>query len=262
MKVLVVGDTVGRPGRNAVKALYPEIKDEYGIDFFILNGENLAGGSGVNGKCAEEMFAAEVDVMTNGDHAWDQKEARMLFNTDERMIRPANYPEPCMGKGITIITTPIGVKVAVLNLLGRVFLKSIDCPFKKADELLKTIPSDCKIIIVDMHAEATSEKVAMGWYLDGRVSAVFGTHTHVQTADERILPNGTGYLTDVGMTGSYDSVIGRKVEPVLQRFLNQLPARFEVADQNVKLYGIIYEIDNKTGKTISLERITRDWVQN
>lgn len=260
MKVLVVGDTVGRPGRKAIKELYPQIKEEYGIDFFILNGENLSGGSGVNARCAEEMFDAQVDVMTNGDHAWDQKEAKILFNTDPRMIRPANYPEPCMGKGFTVITTDKGIKIAVLNLLGRVFLKTVDCPFKKADELLESLPKDCKIVIVDMHAEATSEKIAMGWYLDGRVSAVFGTHTHIQTADERLLPKGTGYLTDVGMTGAYDSVIGRKVEPVIDRFLNQLPVRLEVADGNVKLCGVIFDIDEKTGQTTTVERIQKNLI--
>lgn len=255
IKVLAVGDTVGRPGRSAVKALYPGIKEKYGIDFFILNGENLAGGSGINAKVADEMFRCGVDVITNGDHVWDQKEAVGILNTDPRMLRPANYPEPCLGKGITVVTTGNGIKIAVLNLMGRVFMKTIDCPFKTADLLLKEIPQDCKVRIVDMHAEATSEKVAIGWYLDGRVSAIFGTHTHIQTADGRILPKGTGYLTDVGMTGPYDSVIGRDTEAVLKRFVTQLPARFAVADKNVVLCGVVFEIDETTGKTVSIERI-------
>lgn len=258
MKILAVGDTVGNPGRRAIKELYPQIKKEYEIDFLIVNGENVAGGSGINGKSARELFDAQVDVITNGDHAWDQKEAKLLFNTEPRMIRPANYPEPCIGKGLTIVTANNGTPIAVLNLLGRTFLKTVDCPFKKADELLKTIPKECRIIILDMHAEATSEKIAMGWYLDGRVSAIFGTHTHVQTADERILPKGTGYLTDAGMTGSYDSVLGRKVEPVLERFLTQLPTRFDVAEENVKLCGVIFDIDEKTGQTIGIQRIQKE----
>lgn len=257
MKILVVGDTVGKPGRKAIKTLYPMIKEEYGIDFFVLNGENLAGGSGITSKCAEEMFLCGVDVISNGDHVWDQKEAVGMINTDPRILRPANYPEPCLGKGLTVITTSKGIKVAVLNLLGRVFLKTIDCPFRVADKLLATLPEDCRIVIVDMHAEATSEKVAMGWHLDGRTSVIFGTHTHIQTADERILPKGTGYLTDVGMTGSYDSVIGREVEPVLHRFLNQLPARMEVADQNVKLCGAVFDVDESSGKTRSIVRIQK-----
>lgn len=255
MKILTVGDTIGEPGRKAVKTLFPALRDQYGIDFFVLNGENLAGGSGINPKTAHEMFGAGVDVLSNGDHVWDQKDALGLINTDPRVLRPANYPEPCMGRGFTVVTSRKGIKVAVLNLLGRVFLKPIDCPFKAADRLLQTLPSDCKVVVVDMHAEATSEKVAMGWFLDGRVSVIFGTHTHIQTADERILPKGTGYLTDVGMTGSYDSVIGREIKPVVERFLNQLPARLPVAERNVKLCGAIFDVDETTGKARSITRI-------
>lgn len=255
MKILTVGDTVGEPGRKAVKTLFPELREKYQIDFCILNGENLAGGSGITPKTAEEIFQCGVDVLTNGDHVWDQKEALGLITTDPRVLRPANYPEPCPGQGLTVATTRNGVPVAVLNLLGRVFMKSLDCPFKTADRLLPTLPADCKVILVDMHAEATSEKIALGWYLDGRVSAIFGTHTHIQTADERVLPKGTGYLTDVGMTGPYDSVIGREIGAVVQRFLDQRPGRMPVADRRVKLCGAIFDIDEKTGKTRSITRL-------
>lgn len=258
MKILAIGDSVGEPARKAILQLYPKIKERHGIDFCVVNGENLAGGNGITAKTAEELLRGGIDVISNGDHVWDQKDAVGVLNSNPRLLRPANYPEPCLGRGITVVEAKNGVKVAVLNLLGRVFLKSVDCPFKTADRLLAELPKDCKVVVVDMHAEATSEKVAIGWYLDGRVSAIFGTHTHIQTADERVLPKGTGYLTDVGMTGPYDSVIGREIEPVLHRFITQLPAKMPVAEKNVKLCGAVFDVDEATGKCRSVTRIVEN----
>lgn len=253
MRVLCIGDIVGKPGRRAVAALLPGLRTEYGIDVVIANGENLAAGRGLTTGTAKEMFAAGVDALTSGNHIWDQREIIPHLDTDPRIIRPANYPEGTPGRGITHCHG-----LTVINLMGRTFMYEIDDPFRAADRLLEHAAGP---VLVDMHAEATSEKVAMGWYLDGRVSAVVGTHTHVPTADPRILPKGTAYVTDLGMVGARDSVIGVEVEPVIQKFLTGMPARFTVAEsaEVIQFNSVLVEIDERSAKAVSIERVDREW---
>ncbi len=257
MKILMIGDIVGSPGREVVRKSIPILKQREGLDFIIANGENSAGGSGITSRIFKELIAAGVDVLSSGDHIFKKKEILDFIDFQDRLIRPANYPPGVAGNGFTIIKASNGVKVGVVNLNGRVFMEALDCPFRCVSEILKEIKKETNIILVDIHAEATSEKVAMGWHLNGQVSAVMGTHTHVQTADERILPefDHTAYITDVGMTGSIDSVIGRKVNQVLNRFLNHTPTRFEVEDKNVQMQGVIIEIDPDSGKSTSIKRV-------
>jgi len=255
MKVLLIGDIVGSPGRRAVKELLPVIKKEEGLDFVIANGENAAGGSGITARLADELFSYGLDIMTTGDHIWNRKEIFEYLDRDQRILRPANYPKGVPGFGSCVIKDK---KVGVINLAGRVFMDSIECPFRVVREEIDAMKGSAKIIFVDLHAEATSEKIAMGWYLDGVVSCVFGTHTHIQTADERVLPKGTAYITDVGMTGPYDSVIGRRVDQILSRFITQLPTRFEMAEENVKLAGAIIEVDDASGKATSIKRVQKN----
>jgi hypothetical protein len=243
MNVLFIGDVVGAPGRRALEELLSRVVDHHFIDLVITNCENASGGLGITPVIADHLLALGIDVLTSGNHIWKHKEILPYLEGTDRLIRPANYPPETPGQGLSLVETAAGEKAAVLNLEGRVFMNPLECPFRTADRLLATIPSQVKIIIVDMHAEATSEKQALGWHLDGRVSAVVGTHTHVQTADERILPNGTGYITDAGMTGPVDSVIGMKKEIILERFLSQLPQPFKVATQNIQLQGVILKID-------------------
>lgn len=260
MKILFIGDVVGKPGRAAITGLLPGLKKEYGLDFVIANAENVSGGSGITQKTAAELFDAGVHVLTSGDHIWKKREIIEYLPTEKRILRPLNYPAGAPGEGWGVFTAGNGVPVAVINVNGRVFMDPIEHPFYETDKALAKVSSLAKVIIVDVHAEATSEKVALGWYLDGRASAVIGTHTHIQTADERILPRGTGYLTDAGMTGPYDSVIGRKVEDVLSRFLTGLPARFDVAEENIRLNGVIITVDEQTGRTSAMERVQRPYV--
>ncbi|MCM8794377.1 MAG: TIGR00282 family metallophosphoesterase [Candidatus Omnitrophica bacterium] len=258
MKILIIGDIVGSPGRDAVKALVPVLRFKHQVDFVIANAENVAGGAGVTPKTAEDLLTAGPDMLTSGQHIWRYREIGPYMDAQPRLLKPANYPKGTPGFGSYVYETRKGkTKVGVINLLGRVFMgvDALDDPFRMADHLIEEIRKITPVIVVDMHAEATSEKVVMGWYLDGRVSAVVGTHTHIQTADERILPKGTAYLTDLGMTGPYDSVIGRKVEPVLEKFLTGMPNRFDVAEGNVKLCGAMVEVDEKTGKAISIQRV-------
>jgi len=257
MNILFIGDIVGSPGREAVKQLLPGLKKEYNLDFIIANAENAAGGSGITYHVAEELFSSGVEVLTSGDHIWKKKEVIEIIPKEERILRPANFPLGAPGRGEGIFNTKKGIKVGVINVQGRVFMEALDCPFKAAYQAQERLNKETKIIIVDIHAEATSEKIALGWYLDGLVSAVLGTHTHVQTADERILPNGTAYITDVGMTGPCDSVIGRRTEDVLERFLTGVPVRFEVAKENVQLQGVVLEINEETGKVNSILRIKK-----
>lgn len=257
MKILFIGDIVGSPGRQAVRKLLPELKKEYNLEFVIANAENAAGGSGITLAVAEELFLAGADVLTSGDHIWKKRDIFEIIDREKRILRPLNFPEGAPGNGWGVYSSASGIKVGVINVNGRVFMEPLDCPFRASLKAQKEIARDTKIIIVDIHAEATSEKVALGWYLDGKVSAVFGTHTHIQTADERILPQGTAYLTDAGMTGPDDSVIGRRITDVLTRFLTQVPTRFEVAEGNVKLRGVVVDIDEKTGQARSIERIQR-----
>ncbi len=255
MKILFIGDVVGSPGREAVKKILPVLKKSHSLDFVIANAENASGGSGITPKVSEELFAAGVDVLTSGDHIWKRREIFELINQDERILRPLNYPAGAPGKGKNVFKVKSGGKVGVININGRVFMDSLECPFKTAALAQEELIKETKVIIVDIHAEATSEKIALGWYLDGKVSAVLGTHTHIQTADEKILPQGTAYITDVGMAGPYDSVIGRKVDDVLTRFLTGVPVRFEVAEGNIQLHGVVIDIDEKTGKGNSITRI-------
>ncbi|MDD5449635.1 MAG: TIGR00282 family metallophosphoesterase [Candidatus Omnitrophica bacterium] len=256
MRILAIGDIVGQPGRNAVKNLVPVLVKEEKIDFVIANAENAAGGSGVTPPIAEELFAAGLDVMTTGDHIWNRREIMEYLEKNERLLRPANYPKGAPGFGSCIVNKN-SINVGVINLAGRVFMDTIECPFRVVREEIEKIKGRAKIIFVDMHAEATSEKVALGWYLDGVVSCVFGTHTHIQTADERILPKGTAYITDLGMAGPYDSVIGSRIDQIITRFITQIPARFEMAEDNVRLAGAVVEVDEATGKALSIKRVFR-----
>lgn len=257
MHILFIGDIVGSPGREAVKELLPELKKEQNLQFVIANAENAAGGSGITQKVAEELFDSGVDVMTSGDHIWKKREILEFIEQEERILRPLNFPSGAPGRGFGIFKTKDGLKVGVINVNGRVFMEALECPFRTTLAAVEAVSNQTNIIIVDIHAEATSEKVALGWYLDGKVSAILGTHTHIQTADERILPQGTAYLTDAGMTGPYDSVIGRKIEDVLGRFLTLIPVRFEVAKENIQLHGAVLDIDEKTGKARAIVRIQK-----
>lgn len=255
VNILFIGDIVGKPGRQAVSRELHRLVDRYSVDVVIANGENASGGFGITAESAKELFASGIHLFTSGNHIWDKKEAFEYLKREERIIRPANYPDGAPGRGSAIITTPGGVKVGVLNLEGRVFMDALDCPFKAADREIAVLAASTNIIIVDFHAEATSEKSSLGWYLDGRVSAVVGTHTHVQTADERLLADGTAYITDVGMTGAFDSVIGvRKDEPIY-RFLTQLPAKFEVAKKDLRINAVVLTIDETRGTALGIERV-------
>ncbi|MBC7344590.1 MAG: TIGR00282 family metallophosphoesterase, partial [Clostridia bacterium] len=255
MKILFIGDIVGRPGRKLVGDLLPVLRKEYDIELVIANGENAAGGSGITPAVAEELFGKGIHILTSGNHIWDKKEAVPYIDTEPRIIRPANYPPGTPGQGWSLISTPSGVNVGVACLAGRVFLPAIDCPFRVGREIVEELKQHTRIIIVDFHAEATSEKLALGWFLDGLVTAVVGTHTHVQTADERILDEGTAYITDVGMVGPRDSVIGIKKEVVIQKFLTQLPVRFEVAAGPVEFGAVVIEVDEATGRARTIERV-------
>jgi len=255
LKVLALGDVVGEPGRRAIKEIVPRLVREQEIDFVIANGENLAGGSGITESTVVDLFGSGVNVMTSGDHIFRKKEGEALLENTTRILKPANYPVGTPGIGSTVVAAKNGVKIGVLNLIGRVFLKTVNCPFETAEREVKKLRQETPVIFVDMHAEATSEKVALGRFLDGQVSAVFGTHTHVQTADEAILPKGTGYLTELGMCGPYESVIGREIEQVLKMFLTQMPMRLDVAKGDARISGAIFEVNPETGKTVSIKRV-------
>jgi len=258
IRILVVGDTVGRPGRTACRQFIPELRKEGSIDFVVVNGENIAGGSGVTKSTARELLESGVDVLTSGDHMFKSKNTDTFFHTEKRVLRPANYPAGSPGFGSGIFTSTSGVPIGVVNVIGRVFLlEKGDSPFFRAKEEIDKLKRETKVIIVDVHAEATSEKIALGWYLDGEVSVIFGTHTHIQTADETILPKGSAYITDVGMTGAYRSVLGREIQPVLHKFLTGQPARFEVAKEDVRLLGALIEVDTASGKALSIRRIEK-----
>jgi metallophosphoesterase (TIGR00282 family) len=245
MNIFFIGDIVGAPGRRAVEELLPRVVDHYFIDLVVANGENASGGLGITPQVADQLLSQGIDLLTSGNHIWKHKEILPYLEETDRLLRPANYPPETPGRGFAIVETAAGERAAVLNLEGRVFMNPLECPFRTAEQVLASLPKEVKVILVDMHAEATSEKQAMGWFLDGRVSAVVGTHTHVQTADERILPAGTGYITDAGMTGPVDSVIGMKKEIILERFLTQRPQPFKVAAQNIQLQGVVLKIDGQ-----------------
>jgi metallophosphoesterase (TIGR00282 family) len=257
VKILFIGDIVGEPGRRAVKTLLPKLREQHTLNFVIANGENSAGGSGITPRTAEEIFSAGVDVITSGDHLWDQKEVMELLVNEKRFLRPLNYPADVPGHGSGIFEIPNSkFKIAMLNVQGRTFMPPLENPFLLALDEVKRLRKQTKIIFVDFHAEATSEKIAFARFLDGQVSAVVGTHTHVQTADEQIFPGGTAYLTDTGFTGPHESVLGREIEPVIKRFLTAMPQRFEVAKNRVLLHGAVIEIDDASGKAIKIQRVS------
>ncbi len=257
MNILFAGDIVGKPGRKAVELLYPYLKEKYSVDLFIANGENAAGGSGITTDIVWQLHSFGVDVITMGDHVWKQKDILHVIDEDFRLVRPANFPPGTPGLGSTVVQVPGRGRVGVINVLGRVLMLRLplDCPFRAAERELEQVKKETNVVIVDVHAEATSEKLAFGRFLEGRVSAVIGTHTHVQTADEVILEGGTAYITDCGMTGPFRSILGREIEPVLKSFVTRMPSYFKVAKEDIRLTGVILEIDEKTGKASRIERI-------
>lgn len=255
MKLLFVGDIVGRAGRKVLGDHLGRLVGQHQIDLVVANGENAAAGYGLTAPVLKEVFACGVDVVTSGNHIWDKREIVPVLDREHRLLRPANYPPGLPGRGTGVYETPGGIRVGICNLEGRVFMKNLDCPFRAADVLIEELRQATSVILVDFHAEATSEKQALGYYLDGRVSAVIGTHTHVQTADERILPGGTGYLTDVGMSGSRDAVIGNDKGAALERFLSQMPVRLEVAKKDPQLSAVLLTVDEESGRCIGIERL-------
>ncbi|MDQ7843615.1 MAG: TIGR00282 family metallophosphoesterase [Armatimonadota bacterium] len=256
MHLLFVGDVHGKPGRRILAERLGELRRRFQADFVIANGENAAGGAGITRAVAEELFAAGVDLITGGNHTWQLREAYELLDADPRLLRPLNYPPGTPGRGAAVAADRAGRAVAVLNLQGRVFMPSpVDDPFRAARTEAAALRARTPVVVVDIHAEATSEKLALGWYLDGRVSAVVGTHTHVQTADERILPGGTAFICDVGMTGPRDGVLGMDRERIIERFLTGLPVRFEVASGPSQLNAVAIEIDEESGRARSITRI-------
>ena len=262
VKLLFIGDIVGEPGRRAVKTLVPKLREQHSLDFVIANGENSAGGSGITPRTAEEIFSAGVDVITSGDHLWDQKEVMELLANEKRFVRPLNYPPGTPGCGsavfeLGILNSSLGapLSVAVLNLQGRTFMPVLENPFHLGPEEIARLRQQTKIIFVDFHAETTSEKIAFARMMDGQVSAVIGTHTHVQTADEQIFPGGTAFLCDAGFTGPQESVLGREIEPVIRRFVTNMPQRFDVARNRIMLHGAVVEIDEASGKALSIVRV-------
>lgn len=255
MKVLFIGDIVGEPGRKIVKQALPDLLKAHVPDLVIANGENAAGGFGITPAIADELFALGIHVLTSGNHVWDKKEIEPYLAKQDRLIRPANYPEGTIGRSSVVLSTDGTAKAAVLNLEGRVFMSNLDDPFRVAEREVERLKKEARVIIIDFHAEATSEKAALAWHLDGKISALLGTHTHVQTADERVLPGGTAFMTDVGMTGPSDSVIGVRKEDAISRFLTQRPHKFELPKGPVHLDAAVIDIDAKTGKAKGIERI-------
>ncbi len=258
MRVLFLGDIVGSPGRTVIEDYMTKLKEKYHPHIIIANGENAAGGRGINEKILKQFFQTGINIVTMGNHTWDQKEIFDFIDNHNHLIRPANFPKGTPGKGYTIFNYN-AYKLAVINIQGRTFLPPIDCPFRIVNEIIEEVKKETPNIIVDFHGEATSEKQAMGWFLDGKVSAVVGTHTHVQTADERILPKGTAYITDIGMVGPYDGILGMMRESVIEKFITSLPQRFEVDKEGRwQLNGVIIDIDPKSGKTSNIERVRFD----
>ena len=255
MKLLFIGDIVGEPGRTCVETILPRLRREHALDFVIANGENAAGGNGITPAIAGELFSAGVDVITSGDHLWDQKSVSELLYSEPRFLWPLNYPPTVPGRGAQVFQVRNLPPIGVMNVQGRVFMQPMENPFTTAEAEVNRLREQTKIIFVDFHGEATSEKIAFGRFLDGRVSAVVGTHTHVQTADEQILPMGTAYLSDAGFTGPQDGCLGREIEPVLKKFLTGMPQRFEVARHRVRLLGALIRIDDASGKAMSIQRV-------
>ncbi len=255
MRILFVGDIHGKPGRRILRDRLPVLRQRHKIELVIANGENAAGGAGISTDTAQEILAAGVGVITGGNHTWQHRDAYELLDSDPRVIRPLNYPPGTPGRGATVVAGSNGRQVGVVNLQGRVFMTDLDDPFRAARAECERLRDTTPLIVVDFHAEATSEKIALGWYLDGRASAVVGTHTHVQTADDRVLPGGTAYISDVGMTGPRDGVIGMDREKILERFLTQLPVRFEVASGPAQLSAVVLDVDDTSGRARSIERV-------
>jgi hypothetical protein len=254
VKILIVGDVVGRPGRKAFKRYTRELREKHNIDIVIVNGENSAAGKGVSRKSLDELYAGGADIVTSGNHIWDKREVYEVIDMDPYLVRPANYPEGAPGRGWCLY--PFKAKnVAVINMSGRAFMPDMDCPFQKIEEVLSEIGQEADIKILDFHAETTSEKMAMGFYLDGRVQVVVGTHTHIQTADERILPNGTAYITDLGMVGPWNSVLGVKSDIIIKKFTSCMPAKFDLADGPAVYSAVVVEIDDVTNKPVRIDRL-------
>jgi len=254
LKIMLTGDVIGHPGRRAFREHTPKLREKYGIDIVIVNGENSAAGKGITRKALDELYQGGADIVTSGNHIWDKKDVLEFIDQEPFLLRPANYPGNPPGKGCCVY--PFRAKnIGIMNLSGRAFMPALDCPFQKAEELLKEFGSSCDVLLLDFHAEATSEKMAMGWYLDGRVNGVVGTHTHIQTADERILSKGTAYITDLGMVGPADSVLGVKPDIIIKKFMTARPVRFELADGPNVYSALVIEIDDNTNRTIGVERI-------
>lgn len=256
MRLLFIADVVGSPGRRAVRELVPRLREQQGINVVVANGENSAGGSGITQTTADELFRSGVDIITSGDHLWDQKDVMSLMEKERRFVRPLNYPPGTPGQGSTVFQSKSGPTVGVINLQGRTFMPPLENPFLAVMAEVDRLSALTKIIFVDFHAEATSEKIAMARMLDGKVSLLIGTHTHVQTADEQILPAGTGFLCDGGFTGPHDGVIGRESEPIIRRFLTNQPQKFEVSKRQIKLQGALCDIEESTGRTIKIQRVS------
>jgi metallophosphoesterase (TIGR00282 family) len=261
MRILFIGDIVGRPGRDLIRVGVPVLREQHDIDLVIANAENAAAGFGITREIGDQLLEQGVDVMTSGNHVWNKRETLDYIVTEPRLLRPANYPPGVPGNGSYLARTADGRSVGVINVMGRVFMTSLDDPFAVVLKEIEALRSRARVVFVDFHAEATSEKSAMGWHLDGKVAAVIGTHTHVQTADERILPKGTAFLTDVGMTGPHDSIIGVEVDAALSRFLNALPSRFEAASGNPRLNAVVVEADDATGLATDIERLSYSLVE-
>ncbi len=258
VKIIFISDIIGKPGRLALRGLLPDLVYEYGPDLIVANAENAAGGFGITAEIYDELKDLDIDIITSGNHIWDRKDLVPCLEERFDILRPGNYPQGVAGRGTALITSPSGVKIGIVNLAGRVFMNNtIDCPFRVGRELVEELRKDTRVIFMDMHAETTSEKAAMGWHFDGLVSAVIGTHTHVQTSDERILPKGTAFLTDAGMTGPMDSIIGMRKEKVMERFLTSMPVRLEVAKGDVELQGVYLAIDTEDGHALEIKRIKR-----
>ena len=255
INILFIGDVVGSPGRKVLAQKLPELIERESIEFCVANAENAAGGSGLTVRLAKELLALDIDVLTTGDHAWKKKEIIPLFEEDQRILRPANFSAKAAGRGSTVVESRSGHKIGVINVMGRVYMNPAESPFSAVERALAEVITQTPIVLVDLHAEATAEKIAMGWHLDGRVTAVLGTHTHVQTADARVLPNGTAYITDVGMTGPFESVLGRRVDRVLYHFTTDMPAPFDVAKRDVRINGALVAVDPDTGRAESIRAL-------
>ncbi|MCL4424222.1 MAG: TIGR00282 family metallophosphoesterase [Firmicutes bacterium] len=256
MRILAIGDIVGKPGRQITAQILPSLLREEGIDFVLANGENAAGGTGITREVADDLFSLGIDVLTMGNHVWDKKEIFEFIGEEKRLVRPLNYPPGAPGRGSVILRGPGFTNIAVVNAAGRVFNPvNLDCPFRTLEKEVEALRQQTPLVLVDFHAEATSEKMALAWYLDGKVTALLGTHTHVQTSDERVLPGGTAFITDVGMTGPYNSVIGVGKKEVIERFLTQLPARFDVAKGPSQFSAVLLDVDETTGRSRGITRI-------